>query len=87
MLLIFGVAPVVHAILVLLIEGEAPYSRVDILLGIFQGYLVSCYGGSWGLVGGVRTQNPKPFIGLGCSPRFLVHVPLRRLASQLFPRG
>ena len=52
MLLIFGVAAVVHAILVLLMEGEAPYSRVDILLGILQGYLVSCNGGSWGLVGG-----------------------------------
>ena len=31
----------------------------------------------------VRTQNPKPSIGVGCSPTFLVHVPLRRLASQL----
>ena len=32
---------------------------------------------------GVRTQNPKPSIGLGCSRKFLSHALLRCLASKL----
>ena len=47
--------------------------------------MLSCFLKLRRIVGvrGVRTQKPKPLIGVGCSPRFLVHALLRHLASKL----